>query len=178
MLTHESPPAAKPRSSPDSVGYRDAMAKLGAAVHIVTSSGSAGVVGVTASAVCSVTDAPPTLLICLNQSSSSHDILIANKVLCINTLSAHHESLSRQFSSGKPMAERFGAANWGSLATGCPVLDDALVAFDCRISNCIDQSSHSVVFCEVVAIRKIEGKSTGLIYFERRYHPIEGCESN
>jgi flavin reductase len=45
--------------------YRDAMACLGAAVSIVTTDGAAGRAGFSASAVCSVTDDPPTLLVCL-----------------------------------------------------------------------------------------------------------------
>jgi hypothetical protein len=49
--------------------FRDAMARLGAAVNIVTTDGTAGRAGFTASAVCSVTDDPPTLLVCLNRSS-------------------------------------------------------------------------------------------------------------
>ncbi len=48
--------------------YRDAMARLGAAVSIVTTDGPAGRAGFTASAVCSVTDDPPTLLVCMNRS--------------------------------------------------------------------------------------------------------------
>jgi len=47
--------------------FRDAMARLGAAVNIVTTDGTAGRAGFTASAVCSVTDDPPTLLVCLNR---------------------------------------------------------------------------------------------------------------
>ena len=45
-------------SAPD---YRDAMARLGAAVHVITTDGPGGRAGFTASAVCSVTDDPPTL---------------------------------------------------------------------------------------------------------------------
>jgi flavin reductase (DIM6/NTAB) family NADH-FMN oxidoreductase RutF len=41
--------------------YRDAMACLGAAVNVVTTDRSAGRAGFTASAVCSVTDDPPTV---------------------------------------------------------------------------------------------------------------------
>ncbi len=52
--------------------YRDAMACLGAAVNIVTTDGRAGRAGFTASAVCSVTDNPPTLLVCMNRGSSAY----------------------------------------------------------------------------------------------------------
>ena len=43
--------------------YREAMARLGAAVNVITTDGPGGRAGFTASAVCSVTDSPPTLLI-------------------------------------------------------------------------------------------------------------------
>lgn len=54
----------------DKQSFRDAMAHVGAAVNIITTDGPAGRAGFTASAVCSVTDAPPTLLVCLNRSAS------------------------------------------------------------------------------------------------------------
>ena len=53
------------------VEYREAMSRLGAAVSVITTDGPAGPSGFTASAVCSVTDAPPTLLVCLNRSASA-----------------------------------------------------------------------------------------------------------
>lgn len=44
----------------DKASFRDAMAHVGAAVNIITTDGPAGRAGFTASAVCSVTDTPPT----------------------------------------------------------------------------------------------------------------------
>ena len=51
--------------------FRDAMARLGAAVNIITTGGPAGRGGFTASAVCSVTDDPPTLLVCMNRNATA-----------------------------------------------------------------------------------------------------------
>jgi flavin reductase len=161
----------KPRVVED-MSYRDAMAKLAAAVNIITSAGSAGTVGLTASAVCSVTDSPPTLLVCMNQRSSSHDAVIENRVLCVNTLSGDHEELSRLFSSGKPMNERFSGASWGILDTGSPVLADALVAFDCKVVSTLRRGTHSVLFCEVLATKIPEAAEKGLVYFARKYHAL------
>ncbi|PVM08929.1 4-hydroxyphenylacetate 3-monooxygenase, partial [Salmonella enterica subsp. enterica serovar Anatum] len=44
--------------------FRDAMASLAAAVNIVTTAGHAGRCGITATAVCSVTDTPPSVMVC------------------------------------------------------------------------------------------------------------------
>jgi flavin reductase len=160
----------------DSLRFRNTMARIGTAVHIVTSSGRAGRVGLTASAVCSVTDAPPTLLVCVNQKSSAHDALIKNKVLCVNSLGSTHENLSQSFAGGVPMAERFDTANWSVLETGAPVLEGALAVFDCRIASSIQQGSHSVIFCEVVGCR-LNDALKGLIYSDRRYHHLDSLRA-
>src|SRR3979490_3130313 len=83
--------------------YRDAMACLGAAVNIVTTDGNAGRAGFTASAICSVTDDPPTLLVCMNRGSSVYASVTGNGVLCVNVLSAGHQRLSRLFGGGIPV---------------------------------------------------------------------------
>jgi len=74
--------------------YRDGMARLAAAVHIVTTDGPAGATGFTASACCSVTDNPPTLLVCLNRFSQLHPIFQQNGVFCVNTLAGDQRELS------------------------------------------------------------------------------------
>src|SRR5262245_49222933 len=74
--------------------FRDAMSRLGAAVHVVTTAGQAGKAGFTATAVCSVSDQPPTLLVCLNRRSQNGPVLQQNRVLCVNTLGANEEDVA------------------------------------------------------------------------------------
>lgn len=153
--------------------YRDAMARLGAAVNIITTNGADGWRGFTASAVCSVTDDPPTLLLCVNRTSDSHDPLKTNGVLCVNTLSAGQEELSGIFAgaTGLQGAERFEQGTWTTLATGAPVLEGAVVSFDCRIVDVTEVGTHTVFFAEVEAIQAA-GAHEALIYFARAYHRI------
>ncbi|WP_372618445.1 flavin reductase [Falsiroseomonas sp.] len=154
--------------------FRDAMARLGAAVNIVTTDGAAGRAGFTASAVCSVTDDPPTLLVCLNRSSRNNALFKANGVLCVNTLASDRQALSDAFAGkgGLEAEGRFALAHWSSLATGAPVLEDAaVVAFDCRITEVLEKGTHSVLFAEIAAIR--QGAAGGaLIWYGRDYHPV------
>jgi flavin reductase len=153
--------------------FRDAMSRLGAAVNIITTGGPAGRAGFTASAVCSVTDQPPTLLVCMNKGVSGAAVFERNAALCVNTLCARHEGLSSVFAgmAGVEGEARFaaGGGGWGELATGAPVLADAAVAFDCRISDTVEKGTHRVLFCEVEAVRLGAGDSGALFWFARGY---------
>ncbi|RKQ39766.1 NADH-dependent FMN reductase RutF [Enterobacter sp. R1(2018)] len=151
--------------------FRDAMSRLGAAVNIITTDGPAGRAGFTASAVCSVTDDPPTLLVCLNRSASVWPIFSQNMALCVNTLAAGHESLSNLFGGKTPMAERFSAARWRQGVSGCPRLEGAVASFDCRISQVVSVGTHDILFCELVALERNDD-THGLVWFDRGYHQL------
>ncbi|WP_312664818.1 NADH-dependent FMN reductase RutF [Pantoea sp. CTOTU49201] len=151
--------------------FRNAMACLGAAVNIITTDGPAGRAGFTASAVCSVTDTPPTLLVCLNRSASVWPIFRDNGYLCVNTLAAGHEDLSTLFGGKTPMAERFAAADWHTLASGSPLLDGALVSFDCKVAQVVSVGTHDILFCEVQALVRND-ETHGLAWFDRGYHHL------
>lgn len=152
--------------------YRNAMARLGAAVNVIATDGVAGRRGFTASAVCSVTDAPPTLLVCCNRSHDTHDALVRNRVMSVNTLSAGQSEVSDVFAGVVGNGDdRFATGEWAILSTGAPVLAGAAVAFDCRIVHVHDVGTHSVFFGEVDAVR-LGDATEGLIYFARGYHPV------
>jgi flavin reductase len=156
----------------DKQSYRDAMARLAAAVNIITTTGPGGTRGFTASAVCSVTDTPPTLLVCLNRNSDSNQALKENGILCVNTLAAGHEELSPVFAgmTGLEGEERFNHGRWTTLETGAAVLEDALVSFDCTIAQSVEVGTHTVFICEVQAVKT--NPAPGLLYFARNYHAI------
>lgn len=153
--------------------FRDAMARLGAAVTIVTTDGPAGRVGITASAVCSVTDTPPTLLVCMNRNSSLSPAVQANGVLCVNVLAGDAQALSNLFAgfTGADQVTRFDEGHWASLTTGAPVLEEAVAALDCRVEEMVEKGTHSVVFAHVEAIR-LGPQRPALIWFSRNYHPV------
>ncbi len=159
----------------ETTNFRDAMSLLTTAVNIVTTEGISGIHGFTASAVCSVTDNPPTLLVCMNQSARSHTHFIDNKILSVNVLGAQHEQISNAFASKLSSEDRFEYGSWTQLATGAPVLEDALVSFDCEIEDIQEVGTHSVFMCRVVAIKHSEsqgGQEDSLVYFNRAYHQV------
>ena len=153
--------------------FREAMARLGAAVNVITTLGPDGRRGFTASAVCSVTDTPPTLLVCCNRAHDSHASLLASRILCVNTLSASQSEVSDVFAGAYAHEgeARFETGNWHTLVTGSPALQGAVVSFDCRVVQVTEIGTHSVFFAEVVAIAR-GSTHDGLIYFGRTYHPL------
>ncbi|MEC7760625.1 MAG: flavin reductase [Pseudomonadota bacterium] len=154
--------------------FREGMSRLGAAVTVLTTDGPAGRHGMTASAVTSVTDTPPTLLVCVNQSNRSHDIFCDNGTLCVNVLGADHRDLSAAFA--KPGQEdRFAGAGWTTAATGAPVLTDALAAFDGRITSRQQVGTHTVMFVEIDEIMLPDRQTHGLMWFGRDFHHLRAA---
>ncbi|WP_375790697.1 flavin reductase [Bradyrhizobium sp. vgs-9] len=153
--------------------FREALSKLATPVSIVATNGAHGIAGFTCSAVCSITDAPPTLMVCSNRKSFANSIIRANGVLCVSSLSADQIALSQLFSGvGKvPMAERFNGPDWGILTTGAPYFKGSRVALDCRVAHVREVGSHSVIFAEVLSIvHAIQGDP--LLYHSRSYATI------
>lgn len=153
--------------------FRNGMALLAGAVNVITTDGPAGLAGFTASAVCSVTDQPPTVLVCMNRNSFAHRFFVENRAICINVLSAQQQDLSALFSNREvPMEQRFALAPWQSLSTGAPALERALVNFDGEITQIHEVGSHSIFFAELRSVRLNNEQSQGLAYFNRAYHQL------
>jgi len=165
--------------SPESIvtveprAFREGMSRLGAAVHVVTTDGPGGKAGFTATAVCSVSDSPPTLLVCLNRRSSSGPILQKNGVFCVNTLSRDAEDVADVFAgrTGAVKDARFVTGTWTTLTTGAPLLDSAVVAFDCRLVDVRAVGGHNVIFGAVVDVR-VNDIDPALIYHQRAYKSV------
>jgi flavin reductase len=153
------------------------MSRLSAAVTILTTDGPSGRHGITATAVCSVTDSPPTLIACLNRGSGTFAKYLENGALAVNVLAKQHERISGRFARpAADGAERFAHGEWTTLITGAPVLADALLAVDCRIVRTVEVGTHVVLFGEVVAV-SAPTQSAALIYYDRTYQspvPIIG----
>lgn len=153
--------------------FKEGMSYLTGAVNIVTTSGDAGKGGFTATAVCSVTDSPPTLLICVNNQNNLADLIINNGSFVVNILHSGMEKLSNRFAGydGVTMEERLQEGNWIELSTGSPVLKESLASFDCILENEVISGTHTVIFGKIVEV-KINNKENPLLYYNRNYRTL------
>ncbi|WP_230532495.1 flavin reductase [Microvirga roseola] len=175
LKTHTSPPSDAASGAPalDPGLFREGMSRVAGAVHIVTTQGSAGRAGLTATAVAPVTDSPASLLVCVNSAGRSAQVLLANKVFCVNTLSAPDLPLADIFAGRTDLhgQDRFSSGQWEDLLTGSPTLMTSLVSFDCRLTEARVVATHHVILGEIVAVR-LGDRMPALVYQGRLYHEL------
>lgn len=162
--------AAVSAAAPEAAAFRDAMAEVASAAHLVTTTGLSGRAGLTATAVASVSDAPPTLLACIEAGSRTLAAIEESGIFCVNTLTALDHELAVVFSGrgGLVGEARFAQGEWTQLVTGAPVLKSALVAFDCRLIAAHTVATHKILIGEVVALGG-GAAGEGLVYRRRRF---------
>lgn len=131
--------------------YRDLMRHQAGAVTLISTGLHGNRTGLIATAVCSLTDSPPTLLICVNESASAHDLIAETGSFCVNLLCPSHKELVDVFTGKTGLAgeARFDDQLWQTLETGAPVLSDALATFDCAVADTKRVSTHTIYIGEV-----------------------------
>ena len=73
-----------------------------------------------------MSDAPPTLLVCLNRGATSMPILRGNGVFCVNTLRAGDELIADTFAGRTKVAResRFDTGEWANSVDRLAGLDE------------------------------------------------------
>lgn len=154
--------------------FRNAMAVCASGVHVITTDGEAGRYGITMTAVSSVTDEPPTVLLCINRQANIMPILLQNRRLCINILAANQQDVAEHFAGMTPLSpeERFEYHIWHRGNTGQLQIEGALAHLHGRITQHQTIGTHEVFFVEIEEIRVHQqelASDPALVYFRRRF---------
>lgn len=152
--------------------FLEGMSRAAASVSVVTTDGPGGRGGVTVSAMTSISadGDQPTMLTCLNATSSALPMVLENGCFCINVLRTGQTDISDVFSSRLPApgGDKFNAVDTESLVTGAPRLRAALVSFDCRLVSAERLGTHHICIGAVEAVvAAAEGEP--LLYGMRKY---------
>ena len=146
-----------------------AMAATVTGVSVVTTEGAGGRLGLTVSAMASVSADPPLLLVAINRRSPLVAALRANGTFGVSVLGAHQAAVADTF-AGRPGAGEpfdFGAARWERGAGGAPLLVGAAARFECAVESTAEAGSHTLV---IGAVRHAgRGAVQPLAYTRRRY---------
>jgi flavin reductase len=152
----------------DAGQFKAGMRTLAGAVNIITSAHAGHRYGMTATAVCSASAEPPTVLVCINKLSTTHGAIAKARAFCLNVLRSEAWELSTTFSGAQSGEARFKSGNWTRLATGSPVLIDALVSFDCHVVKKLVHGTHTIFLGQVEQML-FGQKGKPLLYSEGQY---------
>lgn len=151
------------------------MRRLAGGVTIVTARLGDVRAGLTATSVCSLTAEPPRLLACVHRDADAHDLIIASGYFALNVLTRSQQGLADHF-GGRDTSHgpsRFAEGHWVAGETGVPLLVGAAASFECRLTETLAASTHTIFIGEVEALQTVEGAS-GLVYHDRTYHRLDG----
>src|SRR5271169_5277408 len=126
--------------------FRLAMRRLAGGVSIITGAGPDGPLGVTATAVTSLTAEPPSVLCCLNRSLQLETAVKETGRFGVNMLRTDHHDLAKRFAGmhGVRGSAKFEQGDWTILPSDVPTLSDSLVSFDCRVDDILEVGTHSI----------------------------------
>ena len=164
------PDTAPPQDHPLAPAFRQAMRRLTSTVCIVSTRAEGEPVGMTMTAVTSVSMEPPALLICANRRSRLHAALTPGAGFCVNVLRVGHDAVAAAFGGRASHAERFGQGQWVVEGEATPYLEDALANLFCCVVGSLDYGSHTVFLGEVKEVRT-GAEGPPLIYGDGRYGP-------
>jgi len=153
--------------------FRDAMSYVASAVSVVTTDGASGCAGMTVSSMCSVSDDPPSVLVCLNRVSPVSEIVRTNGTMCVNVLRDNQDYVSAAFAGDYLDAnvDLFVSGDWDRMATGAPAFTEALVNLDCLIEGEMLYGTHHVLIGRIQNVR-INVRGDPLIYSARQYRAL------
>lgn len=141
------------------------MRHLAAHVCLITTVGANGLrTGLTATAVCSVSADPPTLLCCVNRQIAPFGAIRESGVFAVNVLGVNDRELAERFAGVIQGEARFDTGTWTAQVTGAPLLESALATFDCRLTRLEEVATHGILFGEILAIRSHVSHTEALLY--------------
>jgi flavin reductase (DIM6/NTAB) family NADH-FMN oxidoreductase RutF len=146
--------------------FRAALSRFPSGITVVTSRGREGTFyGITVSAFCSVSLNPPLVLVCIEKTTVSHMAIESSQSFVVNILAQEDEGLSEHFAI--PAPNKFEGLGYRIGLEGVPVLDDALVALECRLRSEFDGGDHTIFVGLVEKVSIKDGKP--LVYFHGNY---------
>lgn len=152
----------------DSRRQRKIMGRFATGVTVVTTDGPAGLHGLTANAVASLSLDPPLVLVAVDKQAASLEYLKQNRCFAVNILALDQEAISRRFATPGP--KEFGDLDYTKANTGAPILAGCLGFVDCRVVDVLPGGDHDVFIGEIVAGEEHDGLP--LLYFAGGYRRL------
>ncbi|USE35016.1 flavin reductase family protein [Endozoicomonas sp. SCSIO W0465] len=120
------------------------MRRLASSVTVISSANGEQRHAMAATAVTSLSVEPPSVLVCVNQSTAMHALLEEGVDFCVNVLSREQEQVSAMCGGRAQGEARFQTGNWTSSDEGLPYLSDAQSVLICEQDGKYSYGTHTI----------------------------------
>ena len=133
---------------------------------LVTTDSADGPNGFLGLSAAHVTANPPTMIVSIDKKTSALAGVLDKGHFAVNFLPEGYAELANAF--GGKGDKVFDPDKWGTLATGAPVLNDALGVFDCEVEKVVEHGDISIVIGAVKGVRAA-GEGEPLVFFRGKF---------
>jgi flavin reductase (DIM6/NTAB) family NADH-FMN oxidoreductase RutF len=154
--------------------YRDVIGHFASGVTVITTEVDGERFGTTANAVTSVSDDPPTLLVCLNRDSTTGQAIDRSGFFVVNILSEEQEALAGHFATKDP--NKFDEVRLHPGGAERPLLHGCLAFVECQVDERVESATHVIYLGQVEAARAAQGRP--LTFFRGRFGRLEIVETD
>ncbi len=153
---------------------------VAATTTIITTGEAGDWRGMVATAVMPISLDPPSLIVAVNRTASSHEVVVRTGRFCINVLPDGLACFIRDFSS-RPKDNRFDPDIWSCSSeldpefAGLPYLHGAQSVILCSVFRQVDVGTHSLFLGDVRFV-SVMGPHRPLVYVDGIYGHVERSE--
>ncbi len=158
---------------PTKQDYRRVMGRFATGVTVITTAYDGQLHGMTANAVTSLSLNPMSVLVCVDKTADTHDILSHAKVFAVNILTREQQDISDRFAKkNAENAHLLDGVAYHIAENGCPVLDNCLAHLVCRTLSELEGGDHTIFIGEVLEASD-EASGEPLLFYNGKYGRFE-----
>jgi flavin reductase len=166
--------AEPPTDVVDTRLLRRAFGSFATGVTVVTVGGAAPH-GMTANSFTSVSLDPPLVLVSVDRNAIMHRIMQDSGYFAVSVLAADQEGIARHFADRRrPLGlAQFDAVDWvPGRRTGAPLVQNALVRFECELWRTYDGGDHTIFVGQLLAMDRPR-ENEALLFFHGRFRQLD-----
>lgn len=148
------------------------MRRLATSVSVLSTRDDEREYAMTVSSVTSLSDNPPSLLVCVNTATEISKALSLGQGFTINVLGQHHQDVSIVCSRRDRADVRFDTGEWWRSENEPPFLLDAHAIFQCSVDSLHRYGTHNVVIGRIEDVLIPKAESNPLLYFNGLYREL------
>lgn len=156
--------------------FRQAQRNVASSVHLITTGSGQTRSGMTATAVCSLSFDPLSILACVNRNASIFEDLEKGGHFAVNILSESDEEIATMFGTSKLKSLRFKSGDWRQMG-GSPILLSAVASVACESLNFMDVGTHRVIAGRIIDVN-VNRNSRPLLYHDGGYCGTSALEAS